>query len=168
MVELKSPWRPVAAVEPEAFAAIRRRAIFECCKWDPQVEDVSALALFPLVLRREPWDEIARLAAALAAAAEEELLGRPDLHRRLGLPRAVRRVLAGARRPGPCRGIARVMRFDFHWTRDGWRAAAPRLAVRARAESSHVVSLRRGCGSRCMRSPPESRSGLTILVKPTA
>jgi glutathionylspermidine synthase len=124
MVELRSPWRPAAPVEPEAFAAIRRRAIFECCKWDPQVEDVSTLAPFPLMLRRESWDEIARLAEALAAeaaAAEEELLGRPDLHRRLGLPRAVRRALAGARRRGPCRGIARVMRFDFHWARDGWR-----------------------------------------------
>lgn len=123
MVELTSPYLPVAPVAPAAFAAVRRRAIFECCKWDPQVEDVSTLAPFPLLLRRDTWDEIAGLAAALAAealAAEEELLRRPELHRRLGLPRAVRRVLAGGRRLEPSRGVARVMRFDFHWTTAGW------------------------------------------------
>ncbi|HVR99544.1 MAG TPA: glutathionylspermidine synthase family protein, partial [Thermoanaerobaculia bacterium] len=97
---------------------------FDCCKWDPQVEDVATLAPFPLMLRPQAWDELARLAEALAAetaAAEKELLQRPNLHRRLGLPRAVRRALAKATAAGPCRETARVMRFDFHWTPDGWR-----------------------------------------------
>lgn len=124
MVELTVPWEPAEPVPPDAFARLRRRAIFDCCKWDPQVEDVSTLAPFPLVLRREAWSEIALLAERLTAeaiAAEEELLDRPELHRVLGLPLAVRRALAGARRRGPTQGAARVTRFDFHWTPEGWR-----------------------------------------------
>lgn len=124
MVELNAPWEPVEPLQPEAFARLRHRAIFDCCKWDPQVEDVSTLAPFPLLLRREAWDEIAGQAerlAAEAAAAEEELLRRPELHRSLGLPRAVRRALASAGSRGPSAGAARVLRFDFHWTPEGWR-----------------------------------------------
>lgn len=118
------PWVPAGPVDPAEHARLRRRAIFECCKWDPQVEDVSTVAPFPLVLRREAWDEIARLSetlAAEAAAAEDEMLHRPELHRDLGLPAAVRRVLRTARRDGTTPGVARVLRFDFHWTTDGWR-----------------------------------------------
>lgn len=119
-----SPWRPAEPLAPEAFTRLRRRAIFECCKWDPQVEDVSTVAPFPLALTREAWNEIAALAERLAAetlAAEEELLRRPELHRELGLPWAVRRALAGARSRGATAGVARVLRFDFHWTTEGWR-----------------------------------------------
>jgi glutathionylspermidine synthase len=119
-VEL-NPWIEADPVDPAEHARLRRRAIFECCKWDPQVEDVSTVAPFPLLLRRPAWEEIAGLAETLAAeaiAAEEELARRPDLHRMLGLPLAVRRAL----RPGnPPPGIARVLRFDFHWTTEGWR-----------------------------------------------
>jgi Glutathionylspermidine synthase preATP-grasp len=118
-----TPWLPTAPLADEAFARIRRRAIFDCCKWDPQVEDVSTLAAFPLVLQRETWRELVVLAEALAAetlAAERELLGRPELHGRLGLPRAVRRALAGASRQSTL-GTARLIRFDFHHTPGGWR-----------------------------------------------
>lgn len=121
MVELTPPWRPAGSLDPETFARFRRRAIFDCCKWDPQVEDVSTIAPFPLLLTRDAWDEISVLAerlAAEAAAAETELLRRPDLHRVLGLPAPVLRALRGDR---PAPGIARVLRFDFHWTPEGWR-----------------------------------------------
>jgi glutathionylspermidine synthase len=124
MVELTLPWIETGPVDPAEHARLRRRAIFECCKWDPQVEDVSTIAPFPLLLRREAWDEIASLSetlAAEAAAAEEELARRPDLHRELGLPRPVRRALKGIPGRGATPGIARVLRFDFHWTTEGWR-----------------------------------------------
>ena len=112
------------ALPPTEYARLVRRAIFECDKWDPQVEDVSALAPFPLLLARDGWDALARLAEALAAetlAAETELLHRPELHGVLGLPR---RVLAALRQVAPresCPGVARLARFDFHPTADGWR-----------------------------------------------
>jgi len=94
------------------------------CKWDPQYEDVPVLSPVPLVLEPTVWEELATAAEALAAealAAERELLSRRDLHRRLGLPRAVRRALAGAERHRAGAERARVLRLDFHWTTAGWR-----------------------------------------------
>jgi len=82
------------------------------------------LADFALVLPREVWRELGELSERLARealAAEEELLGRPDLHGALGLPRTIRAALGEARVLGPARGAARAMRFDFHWTSGGWR-----------------------------------------------
>jgi glutathionylspermidine synthase len=123
VVNAASPFVPAAAVAPEPFVRLRQRAIFECCKWDPQVEDVSTLSPLPLVLPRPAWEELAGLAerlAAEAAEAELELLARPELTKRLALPRPLRRVLGRTRLP-PSRGAARVVRFDFHWTDQGWR-----------------------------------------------
>jgi len=118
-----SPWQSVAPLSPDVFAQLRRRVIFDCCKWDPQVEDVSTISDVPLVLPARVWRELVSLAEALASeatAAETELRGRPDLHGRLGLPRAVRRAL-GDRPDEDTKGIARIVRFDFHHTTAGWR-----------------------------------------------
>lgn len=118
------PWSPAEPLAERSFAGVRRRAIFECCKWDPQLEDVAAIAPYPLLLRDEAWRELASAAERLAAetlAAEAELLERPELHARLGLPRTVRAPLAGSRRLGASIGTARLIRFDFHFTTDGWR-----------------------------------------------
>jgi len=132
--------------------------VLSCCKWDPQVGDVSTLAPFPILLRRGVWQQLARWAEALAAeacAAERELLERPELFRRLGIPRRARGLLRGrageekvvgkTRLGGSLalplganvhrkarlgesvalaeqtRGAGRVIRFDFHWTTEGWR-----------------------------------------------
>lgn len=107
-----------------AYAATRRRTIFECCKWDPQVEDVSTLCRFPLFIPSRAWLELVAAAEALARealVAEEELLTRPELHGRLGLPRAVRHALALAGQTHSSPGVARLIRFDFHLTNSGWR-----------------------------------------------
>lgn len=123
-MELSLPWRPAPPLPPAVFSGVRKEAIFGCMKWDPQVEDVSTLAPFPVLLSAEAWRELARLAEALAAeagAAEAEILGRPELYRELGLPWAVRRALRQAARGCPSRAGARVARFDFHWTAEGWR-----------------------------------------------
>ena len=105
------------------FARLRRRVIFDCCKWDPQVEDVCTIADAPLILTADAWQELSALAGRLAAelmAAEEEIASRTELHEVLRLPRALVKVLkqAAAR---PSRGIARLARFDFHATDEGWR-----------------------------------------------
>jgi glutathionylspermidine synthase len=113
-----------ARFTPAEFAELRRRTVFELGKWDPQFEDSCVLSDFALVLEPEGWRELARLSEALARetlTAEQELLARPELHGRLALPRGVRRALAQCATLGPARGAARVMRFDFHWTRAGWR-----------------------------------------------
>ena len=116
-------WECTPELDAARFAAIRRRLMLDHCKWDPQVGDVSTLARFALVLPAEEWGRLARLAERLAAetdSAERELLLRPDLMRRLGLPAAAVRALADAARP-PTPAAARVVRFDFHPTPDGWR-----------------------------------------------
>jgi glutathionylspermidine synthase len=117
-----APLRAGAALDAEAFHAIRRAMVLEHCKWDPQVGDVSTLAPFPLILSAVAWRELERLTSQLAMetlAAERELLERPELHDDLGLPRAVRRALRFNKPPTPA--ASRIMRFDFHPTLDGWR-----------------------------------------------
>jgi glutathionylspermidine synthase len=121
---MKLPWLNVAPMSAATVARIRRRLMFEFCKWDVQCEDSDAVADRPIVLRASAWAELARLAETLAAetmAAEAELLGRPALWKQLGIPRGVRRALKRAGRLAPAAGIARLIRFDFHFTTDGWR-----------------------------------------------
>ena len=116
------PWQATACLPPDVMARVRRRAIFECCKWDPQVEDTDVLAGFALLLSLPAWHQLAGWAETLYAetlAAELEIAGRADLLRMLGLPPGIERILAAAPpavKPGP-----RVMRFDFHFTTEGWR-----------------------------------------------
>lgn len=124
MANMTSPWIPVEPLADDAFAHLRTRAIFECHKWDPQVGDSCAIARHPLVIRKQEWQKVVGLAEALAAetiAAEHELVQRPYLHRRLGLPFPLRRALREAQSSGAARGAARLMRFDFHFTTEGWR-----------------------------------------------
>ncbi|MGZ8921096.1 MAG: glutathionylspermidine synthase family protein [Limisphaerales bacterium] len=106
---------------PERFRKVRLRTIFECCKWDPQVEDTSTLAPYPILLTRSSWNEIAALAEKLAAetiSGEEEISLRPELLKELALPRPIWKLLASE---APSSGGPRVMRFDFHYTKEGWR-----------------------------------------------
>ena len=119
-----TPWLPAAPVDERTFPVLRRRAIFDCCKWDPQVGDTSTIARSPLIVARTAWSEVVSLAEALAGetlAAERELVTRPELHRALGLPRGARHALRRASAEGPARAAARLMRFDFHYTTEGWR-----------------------------------------------
>ena len=124
MISTASPWfREVDALPRREAVVVRRRAIFDCCKWDPQVEDVCTIADVPLVLEAAAWQELVGSAEALArevAAAEDELRGRPELHSHLGLPRGVVRALKRTSVAG-ARPIVRIVRFDFHQTSDGWR-----------------------------------------------
>jgi len=121
---VNAPFIDVPRLSDDAFLSVRRRAIFDCCKWDPQVEDVSTLAHAPLVTTAEAWHELTQLASALASetlALEAELVRRPELHRRLGLPRQAVSALTRASVDGPSPGVARLVRFDFHQASDGWR-----------------------------------------------
>ena len=119
-----TPWIPVEPLADAEYASLRRRAIFECHKWDPQVGDTNVVARAPLVLRAEAWTEVTALAEALARetlAAESELVSRPDLHTHLGLPRAVRGALRQASSSGAPAHAPRLIRFDFHDTDEGWK-----------------------------------------------
>jgi glutathionylspermidine synthase len=119
-----SAYRCGASLDSVAFAQLRRSLVLDHCKWDPQVGDVSTLADFPLLMPRGTWLKLAGWAEALtveASEAERELASRPELHGRLGLPRRLRAALAP--RPGDHDNsqTPRALRYDFHFTRDGWR-----------------------------------------------
>lgn len=116
------PWIPTGPMGAERFEGYRRRAIFACRKWDAQVGDVTTLADRPLVIHPEAWARVSGWAEALAREtleAEAELLARPDLQKRLGIPAAIRRALPRA--PARDRKDVRLIRFDFHYTPEGWR-----------------------------------------------
>jgi glutathionylspermidine synthase len=103
---------------------IQKRVIFDFCKWDIQCEDHSVLAPFPLLLEGATSEFLDTAAEALsreALEAEAEILGRPELLERLGLPRAIRKVLQEHACNVSATPSVRVMRFDFHPTPDGWR-----------------------------------------------
>ncbi|MDB6111535.1 MAG: hypothetical protein JWR69_3285 [Pedosphaera sp.] len=120
----RAPWMAGAPLPTDIFARLRRCALLQHCKWDPQVNDASTLANFPLILRAETWRALKNAAEGLTAealAAEQELVHRPDLLKRIGLPRAIRRALSEASSLGLTRSAVRVMRFDFHLTAEGWR-----------------------------------------------
>ena len=116
------PFRLGEAVEQNAWTQIKLRMMFDHFKWDIQSEDHCVLCDFPLLLDANEWRQLGAMAEALTnevLAAEAELLHRPDLHWKLGIPRKIRRVLAQTKRHGAT--AARVMRFDFHFTDEGWR-----------------------------------------------
>jgi glutathionylspermidine synthase len=118
------PLRVGDELPEDLFQGVRQRLVLDAFKWDPQVGDVSTISRFPLLLGKTHWGQLSHLATLLASeliAAERELLGRPDLHNRLGLPRGIRSVLRQAGKFGATHSAARVLRFDFHWTCDGWR-----------------------------------------------
>lgn len=120
---MSSPWLQPITLDETAYRELRMRMMFEHFKLDPQAEDVSALSRVALVLDARAWEDLRAMAEALAQetlAAERELLGRPELWRRLAIPWPVRRVL---RHGNACPSAARVMRFDFHYTSEGWRVS---------------------------------------------
>jgi len=109
------------SVDAKTFAELRRRVMLDGCKWDAQVGDITALAPFPLVMKRDRWNELASHAerlAAEAAAAELEIVLRPELLRLLGLPPALLKTMMAHETLTPAAG--RVIRFDFHLTTEGW------------------------------------------------
>ncbi len=114
--------RAGAELDPVEFARIRRHVALEGCKWDPQVGDVCTLAHFPLLLCESVWRQLALWSEELATEtlrAEQEILGRPELLTRLGLPGQLCRALQTDAAPTPT--ALRIMRFDFHPTTEGWR-----------------------------------------------
>lgn len=138
-----APWTCGEPLTAADHHALMRRSMFECFKWHTHVEDVPILCPFPLILQPGVWQYLARAAESLAKEAllaEQELLRRPELHQCLGLPVALRRTLGSVVAPSP--GVARFMRFDFHWTIQGWRISEGNIDVAGGfIESSGVTRL---------------------------
>ncbi|MEH2378238.1 MAG: glutathionylspermidine synthase family protein [Nostoc sp.] len=120
---MKPPWQAEIPMSATLFEEVRLQTIFDCCKWDPQVEDVATLANFPLLLNLETWLELAQLAEKLASetlAAEQEILLQPHLQKHLNLPPAIQKLWQHPSIQTSPKGV-RVIRFDFHFTTEDWR-----------------------------------------------
>ena len=111
------------ALSPQAYRGYRLDAIFLGHKWDPQVFDRSTIADRAILVGEEDWSE---LSAAAETLFEETLLVERTLQRRAResgraeyLPR--RAALRLAHLADPPATKARLMRFDFHPTSEGWR-----------------------------------------------
>jgi len=75
---------------------------------------------------RSCWRQLARDAEQLAAEtvrAEEYLIRSPALWRLIGVPWRLRRALLRGGRKSVTPAAVRVMRFDFHFTTEGWRVS---------------------------------------------
>ncbi len=119
-----APYRAGIALQAKEFQNLRRELILHGHKWDSQVSDVTTIAPFPILLGTAEWNKLSAVAEVLAAelaAAEAELLHRPALHKVLAIPRQLRRLFRTAADHAPSPAAGRILRFDFHWTDDGWR-----------------------------------------------
>lgn len=155
----------------EEWLDLQRRAIFDFCKWDTQCEDHSVLAPFPLLMELETAKFLNETAKALtkeALEAEAEILLRPELLERLGLPRALRKVLQRNASGLISDPEVRVMRFDFHPTAAGWRISEVNADVPGGfVEASGWNSLFAGRWSGAA-APPEPSEAYARAVLDTA
>ena len=142
------PWIPVEPLAGDVFAQIRRRAIFDCCKWDPQVGDACSIARHPLVLTRAAWTTSPtsqRHSRRRRSRRSAELVQRPALHRALGLPWTSGAHLRRAASIGAScgRGASRPLRFSFH----------DRRLAHLRSEHRRAWRVERGLGLSAARRP---------------
>ncbi len=121
---MNPPWTVPDPIPEAQFHDLRLRMIFDHHKWDSQFEDVESLGRRCLILDAQAWDQLRRQSEQLwaeALAAEEEILGRPELCRLLGLGRRLQKACTRTARQIPCKAMARIMRFDFHFAEEGWQ-----------------------------------------------
>lgn len=144
---------------------IRRRAVFEAGKLDPQTYDEPTLAPFAVRIAPSTWTELAQTAercAAELAEVEAALVADRGRWRALGLSRRMRELLAGVH--APTARDPRFCRFDFHPTADGWRvseinADVPGGFIEAGALTRIVSEFLPGCAC-----PPDPARALAEAV----
>lgn len=123
MIGTEAPLHFGALLDERNFREIQNRLALDNFKWDIQVGDTSTLFRQPLFISAENWRLLTQIAQELAAelmAAEHEIHARPDLYPVLGLPRQLHSVLTKSQRE-ELPTTVRSMRFDFHYTTEGWR-----------------------------------------------
>jgi glutathionylspermidine synthase len=120
----ESPYFVPGTLPVENRDFIRKAMALNFYKWDPQVGDVATLAPFPLVLNETHRKYLFQAAEQLTQelfAAEEEIAGNSQLLMQLSLPRKIRLLLSRSSPDQRAATATRVMRFDFHFTTEGWR-----------------------------------------------
>jgi glutathionylspermidine synthase len=121
---VKLPWSAGKPLSTKDWKEYRKRVLLDCRDCGIEPRDYFNLARFPQLMEPEEWQTLATLSEKLtkeALAAEREIVLRADLYQKLGLPRDIAKAMQGCARQGCPEGAARVMRFDFHFTPEGWR-----------------------------------------------
>lgn len=110
------------SIPDNQYAEYRYETIFKAYKWDPQVEDRNTVSQQVLLISRKTALELKNLGEALAAetvAMEAALQNRPDLVKKLALPKPILKALRLSKTYS-AENHVRLMRFDFHPTETGW------------------------------------------------
>lgn len=121
---MKVPWEAGRVLTSEEWEGYCKGVISDCidCDFSPG-EFRSWGPDFALLLKPGEWPRLANVAEQLTREmldAEQELASRPDLHRLLGLPSSIRRVMEKCGPRCQPKSAARLVRFDFHFTKEGW------------------------------------------------
>lgn len=157
-----------ARLSPAAFRRYRLDAIFQGRKWDAQIFDRSAIADRALLLAREDWRELESAVTALYAETLEVERRLHELARNEGSARYLPRRAWQRLRSLPAQafdGRARLMRFDFHPTEEGWRLSEVNSDVPGglnEASSFHRVWPGPTAGWQVTGDPARSYIGHTI------
>ena len=112
----------LALIPDEQYSEYRYNVIFKAYKWDPQVGDHNTIAKHVVLMDQETVGQLETWAEQLSEETmlmEEALIRKPELAKKLGLPRKVLKTLDRLSDYDRSKNI-RLMRFDFHPTTDGW------------------------------------------------
>ena len=119
------PWIAATPLDDAAFAHLRRRAIFDCCKWDPQVGDACVIARAPLVITKQALE---RGRPPGRSAGGGDARGGSRVDRPARAAQAARPASRGASRASAPSARAAAPRELPAWSvstftsrRDGWR-----------------------------------------------
>ncbi|NLK86143.1 MAG: glutathionylspermidine synthase family protein [Clostridiaceae bacterium] len=112
----------LALIPNERYSEYRYNVIFNAYKWDPQVGDHNTIAKHVVLMDQETAGQLETWAEQLSEETmlmEEAFVHKPELAKKLGLPRKVLKALGRISNYDRSQNI-RLMRFDFHPTTDGW------------------------------------------------
>ena len=119
----QEPYISGAPLNDARFSSLRRRALYlNPANGIPKSATSGTLSVSRSSCRGRRRNQLASWAEQLTAetcAAELEILHKPHLLAELGLPHSIRNILRQSAPLTPA--AARVMRFDFHYTTQGWR-----------------------------------------------
>ncbi len=109
-------------ISSDYYPKYRSEVIFNAYKWDPQVGDHNTVSEYVMVIDKKTaiyLEEMAENLSVETMAMEEELLNKPKLINKLGLPKNIKKEVISINNYRREDHI-RLMRFDFHPTKTGW------------------------------------------------
>ena len=112
----------LALIPDEKYSEYRYNVIFKAYKWDPQVGDHNTIAKHVVLMEQKTAGQLETWAEQLSKETmlmEEAFIHKPELAKKLGLPRKIIKTLDRLSNYNRRQNI-RLMRFDFHPTTDGW------------------------------------------------